>query len=103
MESSPPIPLVARAAATAQADPWHHALRVASLTSIVASAAFVVLYRLVGVSPWVAVPLLVFAGWLVGCHLPAMTRGGIRPGPGLHLVVAAADDVEDSWDTERAA
>jgi hypothetical protein len=96
--------LVARAAATAQADPWHHAVRVAFLTSIVASAAFVVLYRLVGVSPWVAVPLLVFAAWLVGCHLPAVTRnGGSRPGPGLRLVVAAADDVDDSWDEDLAA
>ena len=100
MESSPPISAVALDATTAQADPWHQAIRVAFLTSIVATAAFVVLYRLVGVSPWIAVPLLVFGGWLVGCHLPALQRSSTRTGPGLHRVPPCYADVEDDFDDD---
>jgi hypothetical protein len=67
-------------------------VRVAFLTSTVAAAAFVILYRFLGVSPWIAIPGLVFAGWLVGCHLPALRRPHAGPGPGLTLVAPLVED-----------
>jgi len=82
MESSPPIPQLSRVANRSQADTWHHAVRVAFLTSLVAAATGAVLYGLVGLSAWIVVPLLVFGGWVVGCHLPPARPGHLLPGPG---------------------
>jgi hypothetical protein len=98
MESSPPIPPFARAADPSQADPWQHAIRVAFVTSLTAAAVGVVLYRLVGLSAWVILPLLVFGGWVVGCHLSPAAPATRRPGPGgtgLHLVEDSFGDPAD--------
>lgn len=96
MESSPPTPQIVRATTSAQNDLWHHAIRVAFLTSIVAAATGVVLYRLVGLSAWVIVPLLVFGGWLVGCHLPAAAPARLQPGPGGTRLYVVEDSFGDA-------
>jgi hypothetical protein len=70
-----------RAANSSLADAWQHALRVAFLTSLVAAAAGVTLYRLAGVSPWLIVPVLAFGGWIVGCHLPPACPAVFAPHP----------------------
>jgi hypothetical protein len=109
MESSPPTPQFARAATSAQSDLWHHAIRVAFLTSLVAAATGVILFRLVGLSGWVVVPLLAFGGWLVGCHLPPAAPQILRPGPGgttLYVVEDSFGDREDDqsdWSDDLAA
>lgn len=82
MESSPPIPPFARAADPSQTDLWHHAIRVAFVTSLLAAATGVILYRLVGLPAWVILPVLVFGGWIVGCHLPPAAPSSLLPGPG---------------------
>jgi hypothetical protein len=97
MESSPPTPPFARAADPSQTDLWHHAIRVAFVTSLLAAATGVILYRLVGLSAWVIVPLLVFGGWVVGCHLSPASPAALQPGPGgtsLYLVEDSFGDAE---------
>ena len=99
MESSPPR--------NPQADAWNHAVRVAFCTSLVAAATGVVLYRVAGLSAWIVVPLLVFGGWLVGCHLPP-ARPSMHPTGrgGLRLVAPAAiesDDARAEWSDRLAA
>lgn len=81
VESSPPFPPVARVATSPLSEAWHLAIRVAFLTSLVAAATGVVLYRLVGLSAWVVLPVLLFAGWIVGCHLPPACPAGWEPEP----------------------
>ena len=81
VESSPPFPPVARVATAPLTEAWHLALRVAFLTSLVAAATGVILYRLVGLSAWVIVPVLAFAGWVVGCHLPPACPATLAPEP----------------------
>ena len=103
MESSPPCTPHSRAASTDQADAWNHAVRVAFFTSLVAAAAGVVLYRVVGVSAWIVVPLLVFGGWLVGCHLPPARPAAHPTGRGGLRLVTAHDDRSDAFAAERLA
>ena len=102
MESSPPIPQLSRVANRSQADTWHHAVRVAFLTSLVAAATGAVLYGLVGLSAWIVVPLLVFGGWVVGCHLPPARPGHLVPGPGTSRPVRLADVVDGVDWTRRS-
>ena len=96
MESSPPIPPFARAADPSQADLWQHAIRVAFLTSLLAAATGVILYRLVGLSAWVILPLLVFGGWVVGCHLPPAAPATLQPGPGGTTLYVVEDSFGDA-------
>jgi hypothetical protein len=91
VESSPPFPPVARVATAPLGEAWHLAVRVAFVTSLVAAATGVVLIRLVGLSPLVIVPVLAFAGWMVGCHLPPACPEGLEPQP------------FDEWEDELAA
>ena len=81
----PSLPPGPRVATAPLAEAWHLALRVAFLTSLVAAATGVILYRLVGLSAWVIVPILAFGGWVVGCHLPPAcpATSGARPVRGL--------------------
>ncbi len=104
MESSPPTSPFARAADPSQTDLWQHAIRVAFVTSLTAAAVGVILYRLVGLSTWVILPLLVFGGWVVGCHLSPAAPAAMQPGPGgttLYLVEDSFGDTADEAD-ERA-